>query len=107
MYMAAKKTPKKPTPNKSDFIRQQPSSLSAAEVAAKAKAAGINFAPVLVYKVRGRVKSKKAATKTALAMVATAPNATSTKPPKSKSAFIRSLPSSTPAKEVVKQAKAV
>jgi hypothetical protein len=31
---------------------------------------------------------------------------TSTKPPKSKAAFVRSLPSSTPAKEVLKQAKA-
>jgi hypothetical protein len=105
MYMAAKKTPKKPTPNKSDFIRQQPSSLSAAEVVAKAKAAGINFAPVLVYKVRGRAKSKKGATKTAPGIVSTAPDVTATKAPKSKSAFIRSLPSSTPAKEVVKQAK--
>jgi hypothetical protein len=107
MYMAAKKTPKKPTLNKSDFIRQQPSSLSAAEVVAKAKAAGLNFAPVLVYKVRGRAKSKTPKAAKTAGIVTTAATATSTKPPKSKSAFIRSLPSSTPAKEVVKQAKAL
>jgi outer membrane PBP1 activator LpoA protein len=106
MYMAAKKTPKKPTPNKSDFIRSQPTSMSAAEIVVKAKAAGINFAPVLVYKVRGRAKTKKAGTKTAPAIVTTAPMTSATKPAKSKSAFIRSLPSTTPAKEVVKQAKA-
>jgi hypothetical protein len=106
MHMAAKKTPKKPTPNKSDFIRQQPSSMSAKEVVAKAKAAGMTFAPVLVYKVRGRAKSKTSAPVKAPATVATASNSASTKPAKSKSAFIRSLPSSSAAKEVVKQAKA-
>jgi hypothetical protein len=105
--MPRAKTPKKPTPNKSDFIRQQPATMSAKEVVAKAKAAGMMFAPVLVYKVRGRAKSKKAPIKTAPATVTTAPNAAATKPPKSKSGFIRNLPSSTPAKEVVKQAKAL
>jgi hypothetical protein len=79
--------------------------LSAAEVVAKANAAGIKFAPVLVYKVRGRAKAKSSAKK-APAIVTTAPNAAVTKPAKSKSAFIRSLPSSTPARDVVKQAKA-
>jgi hypothetical protein len=104
--MAANKTPKKPTLSKSDFIRQQPSSLSAAEVVAKAKTAGLTFASVLVYKVRGRTKTKKPTTKMASAMVTTAPTATSTKPPKNKAAFVRGLAVSTPAKEVVKQAKA-
>jgi hypothetical protein len=103
----AKKTSTK-TPNKSDFIRQQPATMSAAEVVAKAKAAGINFAPVLVYKVRGRAKSKKSAPKKAPAksIVTTVPTVASTKPPKSKAAFVRGLPASTPAKEVVKHAKA-
>jgi hypothetical protein len=106
MYMAAKKTPRTKAPiSKSDFIRQQPSSLSAAEIVAKAKAAGIKFAPVLVYKVRGRAKVKSSAAKKTSAMV-TAPTTATTMPAKSKSAFIRSLPSSMPAKEVVKQAKA-
>jgi hypothetical protein len=93
--MAAKKSRSKPglkpTPSKSDFIRQQPPTMSATEVVAKAKAAGIKFAPMLVYKVRGRAKSKKAGTKTAPAMVATTHNAISTKPAKSKAAFVRSL----------------
>jgi hypothetical protein len=105
--MPKAKTPKKATLSKSDFIRQQPSYLSAAELVSKAKAAGINFTPVLVYKVRGRAKAKRSAAKKASAIVTTAPNAAATKPAKSKSAFIRSLPSSTPAKEVVKQAKAL
>ena len=108
--MPAKKSRSKPglkktTITKSDFIRQQPSSLSAAEIVAKANAAGIKFAPVLVYKVRGRAKAKRSAKK-APAIVTTAPTAAVTKPAKSKSAFIRSLPSSTPARDVVKQAKA-
>jgi hypothetical protein len=107
MYMAAKKTPRTKAPiSKSDFIRQQPSALSAAEIVAKAKAAGIKFAPVLVYKVRGRAKVKRSAAKKTSATVTTAPTAATTMPAKSKSAFIRSLPSSMPAKEVVKQAKA-
>jgi hypothetical protein len=104
--LTANKTPKKPTLNKSDFIRQQPASLSAAEVVAKAKAVGIKFAPVLVYKVRGRAKSKPSAAKKASAIVTSAPMTSATKAPKSKSAFIRSLPQDMPAKEVVKQAKA-
>jgi hypothetical protein len=81
--------------------------LSAAEVVAKAKAAGIKFAPVLVYKVRGRAQAKRSAAKKASATVTTPAAAASTKPAKSKSAFIRSLPSNVPAKEVVKQAKAI
>jgi hypothetical protein len=100
-------TPKKPTPNKSDFIRSQPATMSAKEVVAKATAAGMTFAPVLVYKVRGRAKAKKSAPTKTSAMVTTAPAGTSTKPAKSKSAFIRSLPSTMPAKEVVAQAKKV
>jgi hypothetical protein len=59
--MAAEKT----TINKSDFIRQQPSTLSAAEVVDKAKAAGIAFDTGLVYNVRGRARSKRKA-KTAI-----------------------------------------
>jgi hypothetical protein len=109
--MPAKKTRskpglKKPTLSKSDFIRQQPASMPANEVVAKAKAVGLKFAPQLVYKVRGRAKTKKSTPKKTSAMVATAPMTSATKPPKSKSAFIRNLPSSTPAKEVVEQAKA-
>ncbi len=48
----------KPTVSKSDFIRQQPSDLSAAEVVDKAKASGLTIDPGLVYNVRGRAKAK-------------------------------------------------
>jgi hypothetical protein len=103
--MPKAKTPKNPPLSKSDFIRSQPATMSAKEVVAKAKAAGIKFAPVLVYKVRGRAKSKKSAAKKTSTMVMSAPMTSATKPAKSKSGFIRSLPSGAPAKEVVKQAK--
>ena len=102
----AKKTPKKQS--KSNFVRAQPAALSAAEVLAKAKAAGLKITPQLVYKVRGSAKAKGKAKESAAAKataVSTKPS-TSTKPPKSKAAFVRGLPASTPAKDVVKQAKA-
>jgi len=56
--MPAEKTPI----SKSDFIRQQPSSLSAAEVVDKARAARIAIDTGLVYNARGRAKSKGKAT---------------------------------------------
>jgi hypothetical protein len=95
--MPRAKTPKKPTLSKSDFIRSQPLTLSASEVLAKAKAAGLKLTSQLVYKVRGTAKAKPAASPKAPA---------SSKPPASKAAFVRGLPSSTPAKDVVKLAKA-
>jgi hypothetical protein len=119
--MAAKKNSKtRKKQSKSDFIRAQPATLSAAEVVAKAKAAGIKLAPVLVYKVRirakakakgkGKGKAKKTAASTTAAakptVVSAMTTSTSTKPPKSKAAFVRGLPASTPAKDVVMQAKA-
>ncbi len=94
-----KPAPKKKATNKSDFVRQQPSSLTAPEVVAKAKAAGIKLSTQLVYVVRGR----KGKTKKALAPTMASASA---KAPKSKAAFVRGLPASTPAKDVVKLAKA-
>ena len=108
--MAAKKTSTK-TANKSDFIRSQPATLSAAEVVAKGKAEGVTILPGLVYEVRRKAKARtkgkasKGAAPTTNA-ISTKPS-TSTKPPKSKAAFVRGLPASTPAKDVVKQAKAL
>jgi hypothetical protein len=105
--MAAKKTPKKQS--KSDFVRAQPATLSAAQVLAKAKAAGLKITPQLVYKVRGRSKAKdtkKKAPAVKTTAISAKPTA-STKPPKSKAAFVRGLPSSTPAQDVVKHAKAL
>jgi hypothetical protein len=98
-------------PNKSDFIRSQPAALSAAEVVAKAKAEGITILPGLVYEVRRKVKgpakgkAKRTASAKKTAVSVTKPSI-STKPPKSKAAFVRGLPASTPAKDVVKQATA-
>jgi hypothetical protein len=64
--MPEPRTPAK-TLSSSDFIRQQPASLSATEVIAKGKAEGIEIGSSLVYMVRGRSsgKAKRAATKTA------------------------------------------
>jgi hypothetical protein len=86
MDMPAKKTSTK-TPNKSDFIRSQPATLSAAEVVAKGKADGVTILPGLVYEVRR--KAKAPATGKA-----------------SKADFVRSLPSTTPASEVIAKGKA-
>jgi hypothetical protein len=70
--MAAKKTL-----SKSDFIRSQPASLSATEVVAKAKAAGIKFSPQLVYNVRNGSKAQKGSAKrTAKAKTTTSKRAT-------------------------------
>jgi hypothetical protein len=105
----AKKTSTK-SPNKSDFIRSQPATLSAAEVVAKAKTAGVTILPGLVYEVRRKAKGPaRGKTKGVIAAKPAPVSATrltiSTKPPKSKAAFVRGLPASTPAKDVVKQAK--
>jgi ribonuclease E len=59
--MAATKT--SGSPNKSSFIRQHPT-LSAADVIAAGKAAGIKFTSSLVYMVRGRQDGKASSKKT-------------------------------------------
>ncbi|MGO9836327.1 MAG: hypothetical protein ACLP1X_19160 [Polyangiaceae bacterium] len=91
--MAAKKTPL----SKSDFIRSQPTTLSAAEVVAKAKAQGIRLDPVLVYKVRGRANAKKGVVKASPAPKSPASSV-------SKAAFVRAHASLSP-KEIVAKAK--
>jgi hypothetical protein len=45
--------------SKSDFIRSQPSTLSAAEVVEKGKVQGVKFDAFLVYKVRSRAGAKR------------------------------------------------
>jgi hypothetical protein len=131
MYMPAKKTATN-APSKSDFVRSQPATLSASEVVAKAKEAGLKLTSQLVYKVRSggqaKGKAKKAAAakkpvaakpvaakkpagaKKAVATKTAAPTKETSVPvkaPKSKAAFVRGLSASTPAKDVVKQAKAL
>jgi hypothetical protein len=107
--MPRAKTAKKTPVSKSDFIRSQPATLSVAEVLAKAKAASLKITPQLVYKVRGSAKGKGKAKKTAAAQMAPVSGtktSASTEAPKSKAAFVRGLPASTPAKDIVQQAKA-
>jgi hypothetical protein len=45
-------------PNKSQFVRDQSPSLSAAEVVEKAKAKGIELTTAFVYSIRSQAKSK-------------------------------------------------
>ncbi|MGD0678677.1 MAG: hypothetical protein ABSC94_24985 [Polyangiaceae bacterium] len=94
--MAATTTPNATKiPNKSEFIRNQPSTLSAAEVVEKAKAEGVTIDPGLVYNIRGRAKSKGRVKKS----TPTATKATS------KAAFVRQFPNLSP-KDVVLRGKA-
>jgi pyruvate/2-oxoglutarate dehydrogenase complex dihydrolipoamide acyltransferase (E2) component len=72
---AASPPSKSNAPSKSDFIREQPATLSAAEVVAKAKAAGIRLDSFLVYKVRSRASAKGKTKVAAKKIVATPPKA--------------------------------
>jgi hypothetical protein len=99
--MAAKKTT-----SKSDFIRSQPASLSAAEVVAKAKGAGLKFSRQLVSAVRARAKAKgkgKAApaVKQTPSVKSGAPATKTT----NKAAFVRAHGNLSP-KEIIAKAKA-
>jgi hypothetical protein len=94
---------KKSSSSKSNFIRSQPASLSAAEVVAKAKAQGLRIRPGLVYNVRNGSKAKKAAAKP----TSTAPTIPAPKTPVtvSKADFVRARSNLSP-KEIVEDAKA-
>src|SRR5437762_10551439 len=91
------------TPNKSDFIRRLPPSLSASEVVAKGKAAGVTFSTQLVYNVR---RGSKATREKARRSTMAKPSTTTATKTQSKAAFIRSLPATMSAKDVVAKAKA-
>jgi hypothetical protein len=58
-------TPQSNAISKSQFIRNQPATMSASEIVAKAKAAGIRFAETYVYNIRGRSTAKPHAKKPA------------------------------------------
>ena len=100
--MPKAKISKKTQITKSAFIRQQPSTMSAAEVVAKAKATGMTIRPGLIYEVRRAAKVRKGAAKKPITKNGTT-SKSATK--QSKAAFVRSLPASTPAKDVAKLAK--
>lgn len=97
--------------SKSAFIRAQPSTMPVREVVAAAKAAGIAVSGTYVYNIRGSAVKGKAAARKPTAKKPTpkvkAPTApTSKAEPISKSDFIRALPLTMPANEVVEKAKA-
>lgn len=54
--MAAKKAQASSDSNASDFIRAQPTSMTAPEVVTAGRKAGYDFSTSLVYAVRGRMK---------------------------------------------------
>jgi hypothetical protein len=95
--------PKKKTgPNRSDFIRSLPSTLSAAEVIAKGKAAGLKISSALVYLARTRKHARPAkAGKAKSAAVPSHAKAANKKP--TASDFIRSQPVTMTASSVLKQ----
>jgi hypothetical protein len=101
--MAAEKTTT-PKPSKSEFIRSQPSTMSAADVVEKAKAVGLTITAGLVYGVRSQSKlkrkAKKSAAKTSAAKKGAAPKAAKT----TKADFVRMLPKASP-KEIIARAK--
>jgi hypothetical protein len=90
-----------------DSVREQPRSPSVAQVAEKGRAARSTFDVSAAGKVRrwapkdGHAKPASTARRTS-----TAPSPRSSKPVQSKAEFVRTLPSSTPATEVVAKAKA-
>jgi hypothetical protein len=91
-----KKRAAKRTTNKSAFIRNLPAETSAADVVAKAKAAGLTLTPAFVYAVRS--KSKKAKSGSA-PQGARSKAARGGKP--SASDFVRTQPATLAASEVV------
>jgi hypothetical protein len=91
----------------SESVREQPQATSAAEVVEKSKAAGSTYDGSIAGKVRRRgPKDGHAKTARTARRTSTAPSLRSSKPVQSKAEFVRTLPSSTPANEVVAKAKA-
>jgi hypothetical protein len=92
----------------SDSLREQPRSPSVAQVVAgQGRAARSTFDVSATGKVRRRApKDGHAKTARTTRRTSTPPSPRSSKPVQSKAEFVRTLPSSTPAKEVVAKAKA-
>lgn len=103
--------------SKSDFIRTQPATMSAAQVVEKAKAEGIDLRAGLVYEVRRIDKArktvpskpsvptaKKTASKSSSAVPPNRGGDAKARPTTSKAAFVRAHASLTP-KEIVEKAK--
>jgi len=100
--MPKDKTSKKTQISKSGFIRQQPSTMSAAEIVEKGKAAGLTIRPGLIYEVRRATKAKKGTVKKTASRVTKKSKMPTTQ---SKADFVRSNRSLSP-QEIVAIAKA-
>ena len=92
------------TQSKADFVRSLPRAMSAAEIVEKGNAAGVKFTTHYVHKVRAKSIGSKAKKKSSTSGKSTTSG--TSKKTKSAAAFVRGLPRSTPAKQVVTLAKA-
>ncbi len=112
---AKKSTPKSDKPvTKAAFVRSLPKDMPAKEIVELAQEKGLKMEAKYVYEVRGAAKKSKASKKAKTAKnaapakksakVATAKSKTGAKP--TASAFIRTLPATTPVADVVKQGAA-
>jgi hypothetical protein len=100
--MAAKKMKKVSSkPSKSAFVRGLPTTLSAKEVVAKAKAAGLQISDRYVHVIRSIAKRSAKNGNGATTVVRRGG-----RPISSKRTFVLGLPSSMPASEVISRAKA-
>lgn len=86
--------------NKSAYVRALPSSMSAKDIVSKAKSEGISLSISQVYTIRTNAKKISGGSGKSARRAARGPRAGT------KSAFVRSLPRTLTAKEVVEQAKA-
>ncbi len=109
--MPRKKTspsPSKTQPNKSAFVRGLPFDMPSADVIAKAKAQGITLQRTDVHAIRAiarRRGDKPAVNKAASASPALAPSTSTGR--MNKSAFVRSLPGTMSAADVIAEGKAL
>jgi hypothetical protein len=90
--------------SKSEFIRQQPSGMSVAEIVEKARAEGLTIEAGLVYGVRRRAKSKRRAKRAVTKGAIAGLGATADKPQQSKADFVRMHADLSPS-EIVAKAK--
>jgi hypothetical protein len=91
------------TQTKARFVRSLPRTMSAAELVEKGNAAGVKLTTHYVHKVRAKRGASKAKKKSTSGKTTTP---WTSKKAKSAASFVRGLPASTPAKQVVSLAKA-
>jgi len=91
------------TQTKADFVRSLPRTMSASEIVEKGNAAGVKLTTHYVHKVRGKRGGSNAKKKSTSGKATTSGTSKKTK---SAASFVRGLPTSMPAKQVVTLAKA-